>query len=90
MKSLNKEDIELLNNDEEMLEANDPQVLVNNESTPETFEQKLHREMLQRMEKAYTDVSYEDPNIIKRYENFEEKVNVNSSTLVILCINKIY
>lgn len=46
--------------------------------------------MLQRMEKSYTDTSYEDPALIVKYEQFEAKVNVNASALVIICINKMY
>ena len=46
--------------------------------------------MLERMQKVYTDKSYEDPQIIKMFKNFEKKINVNASTLVIVCINKLY
>lgn len=46
--------------------------------------------MLERMQKVYTDISYEDTEIARIYKNNEKKVNVNACSLVIVCINKLY
>ena len=46
--------------------------------------------MIQRMEKAYIDLSYLDHELVKKYETSEIKVNKDAATLVIACINKIY
>ena len=54
------------------------------------MEQKQHREMIERMEKAYTDMSYIKADVVKALENFEKLVNTKSATLVVICINKMY
>ena len=46
--------------------------------------------MIQRMEKAYTDMSYIKVDVVKALESFEKLVNTQSATLVVICINKMY
>ena len=46
--------------------------------------------MIERMEKAYTDMSYIKADVVKALENFEKLVNIKSATLVVICINKMY
>ena len=47
--------------------------------------------MIERMEKAYTDVTYICPEVVSEYESADGKqVNVSSATLVIKVINKLY
>jgi len=56
----------------------------------EKEEQRVHREMLERMEKTYIDDSYEIDSIIEEFASGRRKVNRNSTTLVVYCINKLY
>eukprot|EP00347_Sterkiella_histriomuscorum_P013953 403362725 len=88
----NEEDKELFDDEGNRLpDPNDPQEsLLNNHFIPENDELKRHREMLQRMEKAYTDLSYINPETVLKIQSNEIQVNIHAATLVILCINKMY
>ena len=46
--------------------------------------------MIERMEKAYTDMSYIKAEVVQAFETFDRLVNIQAATLVIVCINKMY
>jgi hypothetical protein len=56
----------------------------------ETEDQRLHRLMLERMQKVYVDDSYEDPELTRKFVECEIKINKNAAALVIICTNKLF
>ena len=46
--------------------------------------------MLKRMEKAFSDKSFLEPDVIYSFETCEQRVNYCAVALVLICLNKLY